>query len=117
MQNPPKVTMVKEEADIGHCRFLLEGGDIAPDWTESLRLRADRERTAGREVDRNAHCEVSIWFHPHGEGGIGHVGSYGGSVWPLAWPELFVRIAQDLMSAGIAVTEEGWALIQAAREA
>lgn len=61
-------------------RYRLVGGDLSNGW----------EARAGED----AWCEVSIWPAKPAEGIYGaveeHIGSYGGEVWPSAWPQLFV---------------------------
>lgn len=53
------------------CRqYRAEGGTLRQDWAEHLR------------PGEAAWCEFSTW---NGK----TLGSYGGSVWPTAWPEMF----------------------------
>lgn len=77
-------------------RYRLEGGDLAPEW----RSRAGRI----------AWCEISVWPDS------GNVASYGGEVWPTAWPELFQALpsSAQLGSGGVAITEIGRQLLAAA---
>ncbi len=65
----PTITRIKSIG--GDERYRLEGGDLAPDWAASLR------------PDRVAWCEISI------RDGSDYIGSFGGEVWPAAWPSLF----------------------------
>lgn len=56
------------------ARYRIEGGDLRGDWANSLRPA------------RVAWCEFTIW----GDARAGEpLGSYGGEVWPSAWPALF----------------------------
>ena len=96
----PIVTRVHGHLEsIGCVTYRVEGGDIRADW-------------AAYHAARYAHeapwCEISIW---HG----GHcLGSYGGSVWPTAWPELFRDLQRTAHGGGIELTEVGIAAIAAA---
>lgn len=72
-QHLPKVVEVHSQLSALGCRrYRISGGDIAPDWAEACSERGEEPQ-----------CEVTIW------GGGDQLGSYGGTVWPSAWPELF----------------------------
>lgn len=72
----PKIT--KLPSSCSDCRrFRIEGGDVAPDWAES------HARYVERGGEPAVYCDISVWFYGN------TVGSYGGTVWPGAWPELF----------------------------
>ncbi len=69
----PTVTRIVEPAQSGpewRARYRVEGGELAPAWASAVR------------PGNVAWCEISVY--PDGV-----VGSYGGEVWPSAWPELF----------------------------
>ena len=84
----------------GARRFLLEGGDIAPEWAQSLVIRA-----ALRERVDEAWCELSV--APDGT-----IGGYGGSVWPSAWPDLFTSISpSNYGTGGFKLTPLGFKLL------
>lgn len=68
--NMPTVTRIESKIP-GCARYRLEGGDLREDWAASLR------------PGRTAWCEISIWD------GSDLLGSFGGEVWPMAWPALF----------------------------
>lgn len=82
---------------IGERRFRLVGGDLAPDWVQ---YRTQRRPEPGRHEE--AWCEVTV--HPDG-----FIGSYGGAVWPSAWPELFAPIPPSAAygSGGFRLTLKG----------
>lgn len=70
----PVVTRVPHSLDaIGCRRYRIEGGEIAQDWREACERRG-----------KQPWCEVTTWGdHPT------QLSSYGGEVWPSAWPKLF----------------------------
>jgi hypothetical protein len=71
---------------------MLTGGTISTAW--------------GRTDGRAAWCHLSVWDLG---GPSEHIGSYGGSVWPLAWPQWFVGLpsSAQLGSGRIALTDAG----------
>jgi len=67
-------------------RYRVEGGALSADWSRSFVQYLKRERAAGREVPTGPPwCEVTIDLED--ERAI--VASFGGAVWPGAWPDLF----------------------------
>jgi hypothetical protein len=68
-------------------RYRVEGGALSADWSRCHAKYLERERAAGREVPTGPPwCEVTVEL----EGTYaGMVGSFGGAVWPGAWPDLF----------------------------
>jgi hypothetical protein len=82
----------------GCVRYRLEGGDLHEDWQKSLR--------PGESI----WCEVSIWFDGD------HIGSYGGTVWPLAWPAWFEGLpsSAQLGSGRVRLTAAGRAAFDGA---
>lgn len=102
-ENYPSVTEVPDPLTaIGCRRYRLQGGDIRQDWRERCDERA--------EV---AWCEVTIWEH-NSEPGTA-LGSYGGTVWPSAWPEIFSVGPRTTHGQVTSLTDAGKALILAAR--
>lgn len=71
MSTQPTVTRLPERLS-GCSRYRLEGGDLKADWAASVEERGTV-----------AWCEITVWD------GSDQLGSYGGEVWPGAWPELF----------------------------
>lgn len=67
----PKITYLGPAACLDGKRFRLEGGTLRQDFAETLR------------PGHVAWCEITVYGD--------HLGSYGGEVWPMAWPELFVE--------------------------
>lgn len=70
----PTVTRIRRIEQTGCRHYRLEGGTLRQDWQDSLR------------PGDTAWCEVSIWTGPKHPP---FLGSYGGTVWPSAWPALF----------------------------
>jgi hypothetical protein len=62
-------------------RYRIEGTDISPEWAESLERRARAFPNEQRPAV--PYCEFTIWYQGN------QLGSYGGEVWPMAWPLLF----------------------------
>lgn len=97
----PTITVIS--MDSYGARYRVEGGELAPDWAKTLR------------DGKTAWCEVSI---PEGRTCLS---SYGGEVWPLAWPTLF---RQPILPAGavrvspstVELTEAGVEALREARE-
>jgi len=69
-----------------HERWKISGGDIAPEW-----------RRPGREP----WCEFTLYVRDD-EVDV-WLASYGGEVWPTAWPELF----QAGRGAAVKITDTG----------
>lgn len=66
---------------------------------------------AKRRHGRTAWCEVSV---DKSQDGTQSLGSYGGEVWPEAWPALFCRINRGTHGGWFELTDEGRALFAAA---
>lgn len=75
--------------------FQIIGDPESRDWIDHLR------------PPESAWCSFSLW---DGE----HVGSYGGSVWPMAWPSLFALVGPRGRQSH-ALTDAGREAIAAAR--
>lgn len=86
------VRITRQLPDLGISRrFRVESdaADLAPAWAASLR------------EGRTPWCEVSIYPD-------GFVGSYGGEVWPMAWPTYFEGCPGPAgQRGGVQLTEEG----------
>lgn len=100
MARPPRVTRI-EVSTLGYERFRIEGGDLAPEWAESLR------------PGRSAWCEITLWHESE------NLGGYGGEVWPGAWPALFEPLRSTVLegSGRIRLTAAGREALEAARRA
>ena len=102
MSDAPTITLLDAHGaaygEPGRTRrcYRLEGGALAPQWAAEVREG---------EV---AWCEISVW----GDGDERHVGSYGGEVWPTAWPQLFVPASTH--GAALRITPAGLAALDAA---
>jgi len=69
---PPKITR------IGSDTFRVEGGTVAPSWTP--------------RPGKTPWCEISV----RGD----FLSSYGGEVWPTAWPDLFAAPTKRTLHNG-----------------
>jgi hypothetical protein len=98
MSTLPKVTKIPQLLEaIGCIRYRIEGGDIREDWAKNLR------------AGETPYCEVSVWHR--GE----TLGSYGGSVWPSAWPDLFEAHKGSAQSGSfVVILPKGRTLLDAA---
>ena len=79
----PTIVVIATEQH--YTRYRIEGGDLTPDWAAYLRPA------------RIAWCDFTIWH------GSEYLGSYGGEVWPSAWPALF----EPTKLAGFRLTTAG----------
>jgi hypothetical protein len=77
----PEVVLIDRRAWKGddglayvHETLEIRGGDVAPSWAAELR------------VPRAAWCSVTLWNDGD------HLASWGGEVWPAAWPQLFLIV-------------------------
>ena len=83
----PKIVHVERN------RFRLEGGALSPDWSRAHKRYLEREKTAGREVPTGPPwCEVTMIDLDDARG---IVSSFGGAVWPAAYPDLFTISPQQ----------------------
>jgi len=91
--NAPSIRKVK--SDQFSAEYEICGGDLAPGWDV--------------RPGKAASCRFTIW---HGRDTLG---SYGGEVWPLAWPKFFeaIRPSVTMGSAGVRLTEAGMAALAA----
>jgi len=74
-----------------YCKtYRVEGTPTCPEWLASLR-------------GRPPYSEFTVY------NGNDHLTSYGGEVWPTAWPELFepIQACAQYGSAGVRITEAG----------
>jgi hypothetical protein len=98
MLRNPTVTRLSPPGE-RFARYRLEGGDLAPEWARSLR------------PGRTAWCEVTV------DTETGIVGSFGGEVWPAAWPALFGTTGTAAWPRGTAQTPAVPKLTDAGRAA
>ena len=98
MHTNPTCTIIQRDGR-DTVRIRLAGGSITPNWRESL------DKRAARGDDDTALCVMVVTHDEHGW----HVRSYGGTVWPTAWPWLFEGLRPTVAEGGgrIRVTEEG----------
>lgn len=79
-------------------RYRITGAPTSPAWASTVR--------PGREP----WCEITTWDHVT-------LGSYGGELWPMAWPELFENLPNSNHgTGGVRLTEAGRAALEAADE-
>ncbi len=78
--------------------WTITGGEIAPAWR---RTDDARERAVGWEPSSRFTLYVI-----DGEIDV-RLASYGGVVWPTAWPELFQAIRQGTNQAAVEITDTG----------
>ena len=88
------------------AEYKITGGTLEPSWAESHAKYLARE-----DKDEAPWCEFSIWYDGN------QIGSYGGTVWPTAWPELFASLppSAQLGSARVIVLPAGCELLAKAR--
>lgn len=79
----------------GERRYRIEGGDLAPEFAALLR------------AEETPWCEVTLRSNDT-------LSSYGGTVWPLAWPALFERVNAGTYYERTAVAAESRALFDLA---
>lgn len=89
----------------GWVEFQLLGVPVKGDWHEAWVKRGEPY----------PYCDVSIWFEGEIREGMS-LSSYGGELWPTAWPEHFVPPASPNKNTvgHIYLTAKGAALLQAA---
>jgi hypothetical protein len=92
---------VKEWSTAGRSyrweQWSLTGGEIHPSW----------QRDASAK-DWKPSCRFTLWLH---DGVVDpRLGSYGGDVWPTAWPDLFCPLHQqgdvEITKSGLQLREE-----------
>lgn len=94
MGNRPRIIRLgrcENERGFGSTHYRVSGGEVASGW----------EPREGRE----AWCEFSVWD------GSDRLGTYGGEVWPTAWPDLFEAVSGA--PGSICLTPRGRALLPA----
>lgn len=97
----PTVTVLDFDRELGRLRIRLEGGTLAPSWEGSHARNGSLEP---------AYCEITIW-----DDELRRVSSFGGSVWPAAWPQLFTCLKGTAQyGPHTLVTDLGVALIKEA---
>lgn len=72
-QSVPRITLISRSDSLGRSTYRLDGGTVAAGW-----LRPGKE----------AWCEVTLYDVCRREDGW-YLTSFGGEVWPAAWPALF----------------------------
>jgi len=80
--------------------WTITGGEIAPEWRRDCDAR---ERAAGWEPSSRFTLYVI-----DGEVDV-RLASYGGAVWPTAWPDLFQAVRQRTYQAAVEITDQGLA--------
>jgi hypothetical protein len=110
-QRLPEV--VRLPSSLSDCaRYRLTGGELREDWAEAHARYLAREQAAGRQPECVPCCEISVWF------GRDLLGSYGGTVWPSAWPDLFEAHTGSAQSGPYTVIKPlGRLLLSLAKEA
>ncbi len=86
---PPTILLLENKH--GFRRYKLEGGTLADEWAKSL------------HPGRSAWCVITVRdFNTF-------VASYGGEVWPMAWPALFKPVSPSVAggTAGVELTMDG----------
>jgi hypothetical protein len=108
--NTVTITRIDDNSFAGQRRYRIEGGEISPEWAKSLERRV---RAFPNEVIETApSCEFTIWHQGN------QLGSYGGVVWPSAWPTLFECCRGSAQSGpSTMVLPEGLRLIAEAERA
>jgi hypothetical protein len=111
MSKPITVTRIDDGSFLAQHRYRVEGGEVTPEWSEGL----GRHRGAFpgcQTPDGVPWCEFTIWYSGN------QLGSYGGAVWPSAWPHLFESHSGTAQSGPFTLaTAEGLRLISDAERA
>jgi hypothetical protein len=111
MTKPITVTRIDDGAFPAQHRYRIEGGEIAPEWSKTLARRVVAFQGCAA-VDETPWCEFTIWYQGN------QLGSYGGAVWPSAWPHLFESHRGSAQSGPFTLaTDEGLRLISDAERA
>jgi hypothetical protein len=79
----PSIRLVSSNDVLVH-RFRIEVAALEAGWASAHAEHVAQERAAGRAVEETPYCEITIWHQGN------TIGSFGGNVWPGAWPALFV---------------------------
>lgn len=95
----PTITVLSSDPDRHEAKLRIVGGTLAGDWTPR----------PGNE----AWCEVSISLTGH-DLDRGYVRSFGGEVWPAAWPSLFDVGPRTTHGQTTHLTDRGVEIAQAA---
>jgi hypothetical protein len=104
MSKPIIVTRIDNDSFPEQHRYHIEGGEITAEWKASLERRV--RAFPNERIDTEPSCEFTIWHSGN------QLGSYGGTVWPSAWPELFVSHKGSAQSGPFTLaTAEGLRLI------
>ena len=105
----PKVRRVADAMDglVGCKTYVLETDEGV---TERWMTEQNRKKLADGGT---LSCRISIFTRD----GARFLSSYGGDVWPSAWPFLFVARRPSVQGAGHDITPEGLRLLTAADEA
>lgn len=96
------VALDRFDGGIQRAEYRAEGPVSCPTWRASLR------------EGRAPYCYFSIWSGPDRDGDM--LSSYGGEVWPTAWPELFQALPASVAegSGRIRLTPAGRAALGSA---
>ncbi len=86
----------------------IEGGTITPEWEATSKCASCGASTATRPW-----CEFTLWLNKDGKIDP-RLGSFGGSVWPAAWPEIFHVGPPTIHGQTTSLTERGLEMVRAA---
>ncbi len=98
MSKDPTITVLEYDQEMRTARLRIEGGILAEGW-------APRPGHA-------AWCNMVVHLSEDGESG--GVRSFGGEVWPAAWPHLFAVGPRTKDGQAINLTDEGVMMANAA---
>lgn len=104
-----KAIVRENRSGTGYTTFILRGEPQKDDWRQSWIAN-------GRP---DPWCQITIWHKSYSDITAGtHLSSYGGAVWPSAWPKYFCwpsKTEQHLHNVGhIYLTQAGADLLVAA---
>lgn len=108
-----KLIVLKERSN-DYCndyskRFRISGGEIATDWKQA------HEERYGKDSDEIPYCEFTINNKEFLNQEKMFISSYGGSVWPSAWPELFQSFTGSAYTGSfVLLTNQGRVMVKEA---
>jgi hypothetical protein len=104
MGKPIRITRIDDGRFAEQHRYRIEGGEITAEWKAGLERRV--RAFPNEKIDTEPSCEFTIWHSGN------QLGSYGGTVWPSAWPDLFESHRGSAQSGPFTLaTAEGLRLI------